>query len=114
MQSDATRSRSIAAHVTVNSAESSFSACIAGLGLIQIPVYDVQDELAVGTLIEVPANYRAQSMPMALLYTHRHQFSRRLQVFTDWLIDLLRQRVVDPEPPTPSARWPTIEGRLQQ
>lgn len=79
--------------VTVNSAEAYIACCIAGLGLIQIPAYDVQPYLYTGELIEVLPDYLAAPMPMTLLYPHRQHLSRRLQVFADWLEALLKARI---------------------
>ncbi len=80
--------------VTVNSAESYIACCLAGLGLIQIPKYDVQAHLDAGELIEVMPEYQAEPMAIALLYPHRQHLSRRLQVFADWLVDILKQKVL--------------------
>lgn len=77
--------------VTVNSAEAYIACCLAGLGLIQIPAFDVKVHLVSGELVEVMPDHRAASMPMALLYPHRRHFSRRLQVFADWLEALLKR-----------------------
>ena len=43
--------------VRVNSAEASIACCVAGLGLLQIPRYDVQAELQSGALVEVMPQY---------------------------------------------------------
>lgn len=83
------RTRPMRGRVTVNNAEAYIACCLAGLGLIQIPAYDVRDHLDAGELIEVMPGYRAQPLPMTLLYPHRRHLSRRVQVFADWLIDLL-------------------------
>jgi len=80
--------------VTVNSAESYIACCHAGLGLIQIPAYDVQRHLKNGELIEVLPAYRAKPMAMTLLYPHRKYLSRRVKVFADWLESLLKQLIV--------------------
>ncbi|MGO4740987.1 LysR family transcriptional regulator [Bosea sp. 2KB_26] len=79
------------ARVTVNSAEAYIACCLAGLGLIQIPAYDVQLHLNAGELVEVMPNHRAAPMPMTLLYPHRQYLARRLQVFADWLFQLLKR-----------------------
>ena len=79
--------------VTVNSAEAYIACCLAGLGMIQIPAYDVAEHLASGELVEVMPRHRAEPMPMTLLYPHRRHLSRRLQVFADWLVALLRTRL---------------------
>lgn len=80
--------------VTVNSAEASIACCLAGLGLLQIPAYDVRGHLQAGELVEVLPRHRAAPLPMTLLYPHRQHLSRRLRVFADWLEDLLKREVV--------------------
>ena len=80
--------------VTVNSAEAYIACALAGLGLIQIPAYDVRNHLDAGELIEVMSDHRAAPLPLTLLYPTRQQLSRRFQVFSDWLEDLLRARVL--------------------
>lgn len=76
--------------VVVNNAESYIACCLAGLGLIQIPRFDVQHLLDSGELVEVMSAYRAAPMPVSLLYPHRRQRSRRLAVFQEWIEALLR------------------------
>ncbi|WP_336743484.1 LysR family transcriptional regulator [Aureimonas altamirensis] len=87
------RTLSMRGRVTVNSAEAYIACCLAGLGLIQIPAYDVQGHLDAGELVEVMPGYRAEPMPMTLLYPHRQHLSRRLQIFADWLEDLLKRHL---------------------
>lgn len=65
--------------VTVNSAEGYIAACLAGLGLIQIPAYDVQDQLASGALVEVLSDRVAEPMQMTLLYPRMARNRRRIQ-----------------------------------
>jgi len=79
------------ARVTVNNAESYIASCLAGLGLIQIPAYDIRDHLTSGALIEVMPEYCAAPMPMTLLYPHRRHLSHRLRVFIDWFEGILRR-----------------------
>ena len=79
----------IDSQVVVNNAESYIACCVAGLGLIQVPRYDVQDLLATGELVEVMPQFRAASMPIALLYPHRRQRSRRLIAFIEWFEELM-------------------------
>lgn len=78
--------------VTVNNAEAYIACCLSGLGLIQIPAYDVEAHISAGELVEVLPEYRAAPMPVTLLYPHRQHLSRRFQVFADWLVELVRRR----------------------
>lgn len=91
IEGGAARTVSVAGRVSVNSAEGSIACCLAGLGLIQIPAFDVSDHLRKGRLVEVMPDHTAAPMPMALLYPHRQHLSRRLQVFADWLEGLMRR-----------------------
>jgi LysR family transcriptional regulator, regulator for bpeEF and oprC len=94
VENGALRAMSMRGRVTANSAEAYIACCLAGLGLIQIPAYDVRAHLEAGELIEVMADHRAESMPMTLLYPHRQHLSRRLQVFADWLDTLLKRQLL--------------------
>ncbi len=79
--------------VTVNSAEAYIACCLAGLGLIQIPAYDVKNHLASKELLEVMPAFQAAPMPMTLLYPHRQHLSRRLHVFIEWLETVLQKEL---------------------
>lgn len=91
MEGAATRTMQVSGRVTVNNAESYIACCLAGLGLIQIPAYDVRDQLASGQLIEVMPDHRAAPMPVTILYPHRRHLSRRLKIFMDWLAELMAE-----------------------
>lgn len=90
----ALRTMPMRGRVTVNSAEAYIACCLAGLGLIQIPAYDVRIHLDAGELVEVLPSHRAEAMPMTLLYPHRQHLSRRVQVFADWLEALLKRQLL--------------------
>ncbi|EPC03342.1 hypothetical protein L861_17520 [Litchfieldella anticariensis FP35 = DSM 16096] len=85
--------------VTVDSAESYIACCLAGLGLIQVPAYDVQHHLREGSLIEVLADKQAGPMPLTILYPHRHHRSRLLHVFISWAEALLSKEIHGLTPP---------------
>jgi len=79
----------VSSQVVTNNAENYIACCRAGLGLIQIPRFDVQYLLDAGELVEVMPAYRPAAMPVSLLYPHRRQRSRRLAVFLDWFEELM-------------------------
>ncbi|WP_322881675.1 LysR family transcriptional regulator [Pandoraea sputorum] len=83
----------IPSQVVVNNAESYIACCRAGLGLIQIPRFDVQHLLDSAELIEVMPAYRAAPLPVSLVYPHRRHRSRRLAVFLDWFEELVRSHM---------------------
>ncbi|MFT8478461.1 LysR substrate-binding domain-containing protein [Gluconobacter oxydans] len=82
-------SRPVRGRVTVNSAEGAVACCLAGLGLAQLPAYDVLPHIRRGELVDILPQWRAAPLPMTLLYPHRTHLSRRLEVFTEWLTGLL-------------------------
>lgn len=94
IEGETLHSVSMRGRVTVNNAEAYIACCLAGLGLIQIPAYDVRPHLESGELVEVMPNHQAEPMPMTLLYSHRQHLSRRLQVFAEWLEALLRRQLL--------------------
>lgn len=93
IEGGALRSTPMRSRVTVNSAEAYIACCLAGLGLIQIPAYDVMRHIEAGELLEVMPRHRAEPMRMTFLYPHRQHLSRRLQVFADWLETLLKREL---------------------
>ncbi|WP_382158726.1 LysR family transcriptional regulator [Hydrogenophaga sp. ANAO-22] len=84
------QSLQVPSRVLVNNAESYIACCAAGLGLIQIPRFDVQHLLDRGQLVEVLPGFRAAAMPVSLVYPHRRQRSRRLIAFIEWFEALMQ------------------------
>ncbi|WP_136162940.1 LysR family transcriptional regulator [Sphingomonas flavalba] len=93
VENGAHRTLPVRARVTANNAEAYIACCLAGLGLIQIPAYDVRAHVERGELVDLMPAHRAAPMPMHLVYSHRRHLSRRLRVFTDWLEALLRRSI---------------------
>jgi len=80
---------SIPSRVVVNNAESYIACCAAGIGLIQIPRFDVQHLLDRGRLVEVMPEFRPSPMPISLIYPHRGHRSRRVGAFIEWFEELI-------------------------
>lgn len=79
--------------LTVNSTETYHAACLAGLGIIQVPRVGVREALRADTLVEVLPQYRAEPMPVSLLYPHRRNLSRRVHLFMEWLTSVMKDYV---------------------
>ena len=90
------RTLRLPSRVVVNNAESYIACCNAGLGLIQVPRYDVQHLLDSGELVEVLPLHRAGAMAISALYPHRRQPSRRLSAFIEWFGLLIRPHLEAP------------------
>ncbi len=79
--------------LTVNSTETYQASCLAGLGIIQVPRIGVKSLLKQGSLKEILPQYRAEPMPVSLLYPHRRNLSRRVHLFMEWLTGVLKNYV---------------------
>lgn len=79
--------------LTVNNSEAYQAACLAGLGLIQAPAAGLQPLLDSGQLVEVLPQYRAEPMPVSLLYANRRNLPKRVQEFMAWMAQTLQPRL---------------------
>lgn len=75
--------------VSANNAETYIACALAGLGLVQIPAFDVQHHLRAGELLQLMPDASPPPMPVHLVYPHRKHLSRRLQAFMLWLQALM-------------------------
>jgi DNA-binding transcriptional LysR family regulator len=75
--------------VSVTGAELDTGAALAGLGLVQVPRYRVERELAAGELKIVLPGAPPAPMPVSVLYPQNRQVSARVRVFTQWLAEVI-------------------------
>lgn len=81
----------VPSQVSANNAETYIACCLSGLGLIQVPAYDVCDHLEAGELVEVLHEWPAPPMPVQIVYPHRKHRSPRVQAFCDWLAEIMSE-----------------------
>ena len=79
--------------VTVTGPETNVACACLGLGLIQVPRYRVDAELASGALVEVLADFPPAPLSVHVLYSHTRHLSPRLRVFIDWMAEQYRDRL---------------------
>jgi DNA-binding transcriptional LysR family regulator len=85
-----TRSSAVRSRVAVNNAETYIACALAGMGLIQVPLFDVREHLQAGELVEVMPQARPAAMPVNLVHPLRRFPSQRLQVFLSWATGVLQ------------------------
>jgi LysR family transcriptional regulator for bpeEF and oprC len=90
----AARTLPMHSQVSVSGTEAYIAACVAGLGLIQVPRQSILPLLASGQLEEVLPGCRPAPMPINIVYSHNRHLSPRVRVFVDWLINVLEQQNV--------------------
>ena len=88
----AVRRVELASRIDVNHADSYLACALRGCGLIQLPRYRVERQLASGELVEVLAAYPSPGLPVHALYPRHRQQSRRVRVFIDWVSQIYAQR----------------------
>lgn len=84
------RSCAVRGRVAVNNIETYIACALAGMGLIQVPRFDVLEHLQAGELVEVMPQARPAAMPVHLVYPHRRHLSQRLQTFLNWAVSVLQ------------------------
>ncbi|CAG9177058.1 LysR family transcriptional regulator [Cupriavidus pinatubonensis] len=71
--------------ISVTGADLYTGAAISGLGLVQVPRYRIEKELADGRLRIVLPDSPPPRMPVSVLYPQNRQLSARVRVFSQWL-----------------------------
>ena len=77
--------------LTVTGTDTYAAAGLAGLGLIQVPRYRFEAELAAGDLRVVLPDHPPTPLPVSLLYPRAKHLSPRLRVFIDWAVNTFRE-----------------------
>jgi len=78
--------------MSVSDAECYASAARAGCGLVQLPRFHVEEDLAAGRLVQVLQAWRCPDLPVSALYPSHRQLAPRVRVFVDWLAKLYEER----------------------
>jgi DNA-binding transcriptional LysR family regulator len=74
--------------ISVTGTESFLATARRGLGLVQIPYFHAEQDLARGTLVQVLPAWPPRPVPVSLLYPRNRQLSPRVRVFLDWAMRL--------------------------
>ena len=79
----------MAGALTVNASDAYTAACLAGLGLIQVPLAGVRGHLQRGELVPVLPDCLPPALPVHLLYPNRRHLPRRVRAWMDWLAEVM-------------------------
>ncbi len=79
--------------LTVNTIAAYEAAALAGLGIIQVPEAGMRAHLDSHRLVEILPQWRATPMPVSFIYANRRQLPRRVQVFMQWVAQLVTPRL---------------------
>ena len=87
------RTLTLPSKVTVTSDLMNAELARLGPGVIQVPRYRYEDDLASGRLVEVLPDSPPTMTPVSLLYPEGQQLAARTRVFIDWAVDQFAQRL---------------------
>ncbi|HEY0234867.1 MAG TPA: LysR substrate-binding domain-containing protein, partial [Afipia sp.] len=93
-----TRRIDIAAPFSVTGTESFRDGVLLGLGIAQMPVFHIENDLAAGRLVQILPDFPPLSVPVSVLYPTSRQLSPRVRLFIDWAIKQFTMREVISDP----------------
>jgi|SRR3954453_1791236 len=76
----------VRAPFTVTGTESFLAAVRLGLGLAQMPIFHVEQDLNAGRLTRILEDFPVPSMPVSILYPRSRHLSPRVRMFIDWCV----------------------------
>lgn len=74
--------------ISVSDAENYVVCGLRGAGLIQVPRYHIEADLAAGRLVAVLEAWESPGMPINILYPQHRQLAPRVRAFVDWATEL--------------------------
>jgi DNA-binding transcriptional LysR family regulator len=84
IEGDAIRRMAVPAPFSVTGTESYLDGVRLGLGIAQLPLFHVAEDLARGALIQVLPEWRLPAGPVSILYPRNRQLSPRVRLFINW------------------------------
>jgi DNA-binding transcriptional LysR family regulator len=91
MDGSVVRLDEIPAPYSVTGTESFRDGVLMGLGLAQMPLFHIADDLAGGRLERVLADWPLPPGPVSVLYPRNRQLSPRVRLFIDWIVQRFAQ-----------------------
>lgn len=74
--------------VSANDAGTYLAAGLAGLGVVQVPIFMVEEHLATGALRHILTGWSRRPLPLHIVYPPNKHLSNKLRVFVDWAAEL--------------------------
>lgn len=62
-------------------------AALAGLGVVQMPTFIIDEDLAAGRLVPVLSDYTSGAVPIWAVYPHNRHLSTKVRMFVDFLAE---------------------------
>lgn len=75
--------------VAVNDGNAYVAAGLAGLGILQAPLFMVERHLESGALLPVLTGWQTDPLPLHVVFTPNRHISNKVRVFVDWVVERL-------------------------
>ena len=79
--------------LAVNSTEAAVAAAVAGLGIVRLLSYQIEQELRSGALLPILEEFAPEPMPVTLVYPEGGRLAPKARAFIDWAAPRLRVRL---------------------
>lgn len=80
----------------VNDSNAYVAAGLAGLGVVQLAQYAVQEQVHKGELVPLFPDWHHNAVPVYLVYSPNRYVSARMRVFIDWIVETLAKKGLGP------------------
>jgi DNA-binding transcriptional LysR family regulator len=81
----------------VNDSNAYVAAGLAGLGIVQLAKYAVQEQLDSGELVALFPEWHHNAVPVYLVYSPNRYVSARMRVFIEWVAETLAKKGLGPD-----------------
>lgn len=79
--------------VSVNDSRTYLNAALAGMGVVQLPVFMVNEALERGELVRIFPEWRCEAAPVYVVYPQTRHVTNKVRVFVDWLVKLIHNNI---------------------
>ena len=79
--------------ITVNNTEAYYAACLAGLGIAQMPRVALDERFGPAQLVEVLPDLTSRPMLVSLVHPHGKNPPKRVAAVMSWLVQVLETRL---------------------
>jgi len=83
---------SVSGNLAINDGDAYLSAGLHGLGIMQVPLVQVQGALARGDLVRLLPDWSLDVRSVYVLYPQNRHLSAKVRVFVDWIAELFAER----------------------
>ena len=77
--------------LAVDDGNAYLAAGLAGLGILWLPEYMAKAQRTSGALLSLFEDWQLEPMPLHLAYPPNRHVSAKLQVFIDWVVELMAE-----------------------